>query len=244
MIGPDGVPTQAGVDSLGYLPHLPVLWEGTWVSADMRTASCDSPAMLDCYNAYHDLLWKQHVMPRPGEKLVGSGSAFAAGKAAMSVLNSSQISQAAKTLTGVSWGLMPFPKAQRSAYVYNPQMEYIARTSKHTDDTWTYLKWLDEGSRYARFVAIMPMVPADATQWAQEFFKPLGDVRPQVLLDSLKVGLHTDPLLAITGEDVFVPKTVEAGLAAITAGKADVKTTLQQIKPPLQQLVTACACAV
>lgn len=242
VVGADGKLSQAGVDSLAYYIHLPVLWDGTWVSPDLKTATCDSQAMIDCYTSYYDLSLKYHVMPRPGEKLVPSGSAFASGKAALSVMGSWEFG-AYRKLTQLHWAFVPFPKATRSAYVFDPDMEYIMKGSKHVDETWTFLQWLEAGSSYAKAFDFMPILEPDAGPWLKDFFQSMPDVRTDVVVQSLQRALPKDPLFLINGEDAFLPATIYPAMNDAAAGKVDAKAALQRIKGPLQQLVDQCGCS-
>jgi ABC-type glycerol-3-phosphate transport system substrate-binding protein len=140
-------------------------------------------------------------------------------------------------LDTVNWAFMPFPKAVRSAYAFDPNMEYIARTSRHVEETWAFLKWLDEGSRYAFFFNFMPMIAADTASWSKSFFKDKPAARPDVLVESLARAQGIDPMFRVKGADAFVRQTVEPALADLAAGKGEVAATLQNLRPLLQGLV-------
>jgi multiple sugar transport system substrate-binding protein len=236
---PDGSAlTQAGVETLAYSVHIPVLWEGNWVSSQLNQATCDAQPMLDAYTSYADLILKYKGMPGPKLKLA-SGS-FKGGQAAMSTMGSWEFG-VYQTLHTINWGFMPFPKATRSAYAFDPNMEYIARSSKHIEETWTFLKWLDEGSRYALFFNFMPMINADTATWVKTFFQGQPNARPDVLTQSLLNAQPIDPMFRVKGSDAFIRQNVEPALADINAGKTEVTATLQKIKPLLQQLIAQAA---
>lgn len=234
VIAGDGTLSQAGVDTLAYTVHLPVLWEGNWVSPQLDKATCDAPAMVDTYTSYFDLQRKYRVMP--WANLKGPAGGFRGGKVAMSTMGSWEFG-VYQTLDTVNWGFMPFPKAQRSAYAFDPNMSYIAKASKHVEETWTFLKWLDNGSYYASFFNFMPMIAADTELWTKTFFARKPGARPEVLAQSLAVAQPTDPVFLVQGSDAFVRGTIEPALSKTIPSGADVTTTLQSIKGPLQQLI-------
>jgi hypothetical protein len=160
----------------------------------------------------------------------------------MSVMGSWEFG-AFRKLTQVRWAFAPFPKAAQSAYVYDPDMEYLAKESKHIDETWTFVQWLLKGSNYAKTFDYMSMITADAGPWLQSFFQSMPGVRTEVVDQSLQRALAKDPLFLINGEDAFLTATVYPAMKEAAAGTVDAKTALQRIKGPLQQLVDQCACS-
>lgn len=232
--GSEGALTQAGVDSLAYSVHIPVLWEGNWVSQQLDKATCDAQPMIDAYTSYTDLTLKYKVMPGPTLKL--AAGSFKSGNSAMSTLGSWEFG-VYQTLNTVNWAFMPFPKAKRSAYAFDPNMAYLAKSSKHLEETWTFVKWLDAGSNYAKFFNFMPVINADTATWSKTFFAGKPNARPEVLVESLALAQGIDPMFRVKGSDAFVRATVEPALASLVAGKAEVAATLQNVRPLLQGLV-------
>lgn len=244
VMGRDGATlTQSGIGGLAYNVHLPVLWEGTWVAPKLDQATCDSAAMVDCYSSYFALARQDKVMPGYfGLKGPSSLKDFMAGTVAITTVGGWQFSPLLQAKT--DWAFAPWPKAKRSTYAYNPEEGNIARQSKHVEQTWTLLKWMDAGSRYATTFGFMPVATADAAKWVKSYFggRP-ADVRPQVLSDALAVAQPTDPIFLLDGTDAFIRATIEPALSKQIPGGADVRTTLQSVKGPLQQLVQQCACS-
>jgi multiple sugar transport system substrate-binding protein len=232
--GPAGTLTQAGVDSLAYSVHLPVLWEGNWVAPQLDQATCATQPMIDTYTNYSDLTVKYKVMPGPNLKLAPGG--FQGGLSAMSTMGSWEFGTY-QTLDKVNWGFMPFPKAKRSVYAFDPNMAYVAKTSKHLEETWNFVKWLDNGSHYALFFNFMPVIANDTATWTKTFFQSKPNARPEVLVESLTLAQGIDPMFRVKGSDAFVRATVEPALASIVAGKSEVAATLQGVQPLLQGLV-------
>jgi multiple sugar transport system substrate-binding protein len=232
--GPSGTLTQAGVDSLAYSVHLPVLWEGNWVTPQLDKATCATQPMIDTYTNYSDLMLKYKVMPGPTLKLAPGG--FQGGVSAMSTMGSWEFG-VYQTLDKVNWAFMPFPKAKRSAYAFDPNMAYVAKSSKHLEETWNFVKWLDNGSNYALFFNFMPVIATDTATWSKTFFQSKPNVRPEVLVESLAIAQGIDPMFRVKGSDAFVRDHVETALASIIAGKSEVAATLQGVQPLLQGLV-------
>lgn len=229
-----GTLTQAGVDSLAYSVHLPVLWEGNWVSTQLDKATCATQPVIDAYTNYSDLTLKYKVMPGPNLKLPPGG--FRGGLSAMSTMGSWEFGTY-QTLDKVNWAFMPFPKAKRSVYAFDPNMAYVARTSKHLEETWNFVKWLDNGSHYALFFNFMPVIANDTAAWSKTFFQSKPNARPEVLVESLSLAQGIDPMFRVKGSDAFVRATVEPALTSIVAGKTEVAATLQGVQPLLQNLV-------
>jgi hypothetical protein len=242
VLGSDNVTmTQTGVGSLAYDVHLPVLWEGTWVSPALDQATCDSEAMVQTYTSFFDLAKQYKVMPGYfGLKGPSGTKGFLAGTVGMTTVGGWEF--ATYRDAKVSWGFAPWPKATRSTYAYNPEEGNIAKTSRYVDATWTFLKWMDDTSRYATTFGFMPVVVADAVKWAKDYYSGQPDVRPQVLTDALATAQPTDPMFLLPGTDAFVRATIEPALSKQIPGGADIRTTLQSVKGPLQDLVAKCAC--
>lgn len=234
--------TQTGVGSMAYNVHLPVLWAGNWVSPRLDQATCDSEAMVQTYTSFFDLSKQYKVMPGFYGLTGPSGTkGFLGGTVGMTTVGGWEF--ATYRDAKVNWGFAPWPKATRSTYAYNPEEGNIAKTSRHVDATWTFLKWMDNASLYANTFGFMPVVVADAVKWAKDYYSGQPDARPQVLTDALATAQPTDPIFLLPGADAFVRATIEPALSKQIPGGADVRTTLQSIKGPLQQLVNQCACS-
>lgn len=234
--------TQSGIGTLAYDVHLPVLWQGNWVAPRLDQATCDSEAMVQTYTSYFDLAKQYKVMPGFYGLTGPSGTkGFLSGMVGMTTVGGWEF--ATFRDAKVSWGFAPWPKATRSTYAYNPEEGNIAKTSRYVDATWTFLKWMDNASNYATTFGFMPVIVADAVKWAQDYYSGQPDVRPQVLTDALATAQPTDPIFLLPGADDFVRTTIEPALSKQIPGGADIRTTLQSIKGPLQALVTKCACS-
>jgi multiple sugar transport system substrate-binding protein len=233
--GPDGKLSQVGVDTLAYNLHLPNLWKAAWVSKDQQTATCDSEGMNDCYTSYFDLANRHHVMPTPTEKtdLFGTTRPFFTGRVAMSTMGSWEFGTFQK-LDTVDWAYMPWPKPMQAVSVQDPGMVYLPAGSKHKEQAWLFIRWLEEGSQFATSFNWMPVIEADGTRWTREFFAGKPASRVGVLVDSLKNAVPTDPLFVVPGLEDFVSKTITPALNRVAAGEEGVKATLTSLKGPLQ----------
>ena len=240
----DGVTlTQSGIGGLAYDVHLPVLWEGTWVAPKLDQATCDSDAMVQTYTDYFALSRQYKVMPGFfGVKGPTGMKNFVGGTIGIITVGGWEFPPLQKAT--IDWAFVPWPKAKRSTYAYNPEEGNIARQSKHVDETWTFLKWMDKDSIYATTFGFMPVAMVDAAKWVKGYFggRPT-DARPQVLSDALAVAQPTDPIFLLQGVDAFVRATIEPALGKQIGTGADVRSTLASVKGPLQALVEQCACS-
>lgn len=234
--GPGGVPAQVGVDTLAYPVHLPAFWNATWVAPDLKTATCDTPAMIECYTAYADLPNRLHVMPRPEERpqMFGTTRPFFTQKVGMSTMGSWEFPTFQK-LDTIDWAFMPWPKPVQAVSVQDPGMVYLPEGSKYKEQAWAFIKWMEEGQQFATNFGWMPVVEAEGVKWAREFFAARPNSRVAVLTESLRHAVPTDPIFAVPGVESFVRQSIEPAITRIFRGEAGAKETLQELKGPLQE---------
>jgi ABC-type glycerol-3-phosphate transport system substrate-binding protein len=237
--GSSGDVAQFGILAFGSTTYTPPpLWEADWVSADLKTITCDSAAMQECYTSFFDLPFKYHVLPRLGEgaQLFGSANPFFIGKAAATVVAPFSIPQFTQT-KNVEIALAPMPRAKRSTPDLSGDYLGIPKGAKEVQEAWQFLKWLNDGSRYAKFVGKVPAETTQVEPWIRDQFKSYADPRPQVVASAIEnagagvnLGRHpkltqlSNVILPAMNNDIWLQKLAPADF-------------LRSIKPQLQDIV-------
>jgi ABC-type glycerol-3-phosphate transport system substrate-binding protein len=230
--------SQFGLMNYGWhLGSWPLLWQTDWVSADGKTITCDNPEMLDCYSKFADLFHRHHVIPRPGEaqELFGSGNVFLNGKAAMAIMSSGSwrtyISRS--ELTDVA--LAPMPTVKISTPDVNAHSLGIIRGSKLQADAWEVIKYLNEGSRLARFSNRLPAILKDVEPWAREDLSRFPHVDAKVVLRALETHVPQINLSGHTHQDDML-RVLNPAMADLLAGEEAPVPLLKRLKPELQAI--------
>ncbi|MGH2352230.1 MAG: extracellular solute-binding protein [Chloroflexota bacterium] len=189
--GPDGEVAQFGLGNFGSVHFTwPLLWDGDWISADLKTATCDSAAMQECYTRFFELPHRYHVLPRPGEatRLFGNANLFTTGKAAVYIVPPWALPQYTQTKT-VELTFVPMPRGRRSTPDITLDSLGIPKGVKEVEAAWHFTKWLSEGSRYAKYVGKLPAELSQIEPWVQEQFGIYADPRPQVVTSAIEHGV-------------------------------------------------------
>jgi multiple sugar transport system substrate-binding protein len=110
-VGPDGKPAVHGLNRPGSFVLVPQsLWGGTWIKDDYQTNVCDTPEVVDAYQAYADLNVKHRRWPQPGEP-----ADFRQQTSAFSVPGPCELLEYASLPPDVDWAFAPFPKGTAGA---------------------------------------------------------------------------------------------------------------------------------
>ncbi len=237
--GSSGDVSQFGIQAFGSTTYTPpLLWEADWVTADYKTVTCDSPAMVDCYTSFFDMPFKYHVMPRLGEamQLFGTATPFLAGKAAVTVVPPFSIPQFTQT-KNVEIALAPLPRVKRTTPDLGLEYLGIPKGASNLEEAWQYLKWLNDGSRYAKFVGKVPAEVAQAEIWIRDQFKIYADARASVVASAIEnagsgIKLGSHPKLTQLS-NVILP-AMNTDIWQQQLGTADF---LRALKPRLQDIV-------
>jgi ABC-type glycerol-3-phosphate transport system substrate-binding protein len=191
-----GAITQVGMTSFGYWVHSAILqWGARWLSTDYKTVVCDSQQTLDAFARFEELLFKDRVISdSPGADL-GSGNAFLAGKAAVTMPCCAALTFARSTRgSNVEWGLTTMPRGTVSSLDVSPVIMGLAKTSAHRDAAWDFLRFLDEGSRLAAVEERMPGVLPDMLPWIRQNFAEWPQANAEMLAEGMKVAKPLEPL--------------------------------------------------
>jgi multiple sugar transport system substrate-binding protein len=229
--------TQFGVSNSGsdYLSW-PLLWQGDWVSADLKSITCDSAAMQACFTKFFELPLKYHVMPQKGEAtaLFGNVEPFVQGKAGMAIMAPRSWPTYMGTKT-VELTMAPMPRVQTSTPDMNMMMLGIIKGSKDLEESWQLMKYLVDGSRFGLYVGRIPTELDKIDGYVKDQVKNYTDPRPEVVSSAIEVAV---PQLNLGRH----PQTQDL-TAAITnamndmwAGKVQPGPALTALKPQLEAI--------
>lgn len=223
--------SQVGLLQPGYYMDLPQLWQTSWISSDLKTITCDSQPMIDCYTNYGDLSAKYHVAPMSTDKTPDKG--FLSGAVGLATIGGWEFTTYAKT-SSLDFGFAPFPKVQVSGSQVNATILQLG-TGKNVDGGWSLMQYLIGGSRQALFENRVPLTPDAITKWAGGLFSD-RNVRVPVLVDAIAAALPDDPIL-FTKNWTTMNKAVDPVMTNLQDGKVTAQTALSGLKPTLQALL-------
>jgi len=162
-----GTITQAATNALSDGPlntitSLCVLSDAKIVSDDYTKALVDSPATVDAFQRYTDLILKDGVMGNsPGADL--GTDPFLNGKLAMQVISGGPLAYTRRLKgTGVDWGFAPMPKIKYSSPDFQSVLTLLPTSGDHPDHGWELFKYLIEDARLGNLEERVPAVLEDA----------------------------------------------------------------------------------
>jgi multiple sugar transport system substrate-binding protein len=154
-----GMVAQFGHNGLAWtIGSWPLLWQADWISADLKTVTCDTSEMVDCYTRLADLHHKHQVVPLPGEAaaLFGNANLFNTGRAAMQIVSVGGWPTYVNATPQVSMHAAPIPKVKLSTPDVNSHALSIVKGSKAQADAWEAIKYMIEDARLPRLTERMP----------------------------------------------------------------------------------------
>lgn len=231
--------TQFGHNGLAWtIGSWPLVWQTDWVSADLKTATCDSPAMVDCYTRLQDLYYKSRVVPLPGQakQLFGSVDLFVAGKAAMQMVADYNWSTYTVKNPAETTHIAPVPKVKISTPDMNAHGMSIVKGAQHPADAWALIQYMIQDARLNNVT--------------QQFPARLDFLEPY-LKDSTKATPNVDTKLVVDVSRTFVGQTalgelnnssqaydlINPKLTDLWANKVTPSAMLTGLKPQLQTIV-------
>jgi len=192
---PDG--SQVGLASIGFWLHtFPMQWGARWITADFKTITSDSPAMIDAFTKLSDLLFKDRVTGVSPGATSGSGDkAFLEGKAAVALpcCYASRFARSTKG-TGVDWAFTTMPRGTVSSLDVSPVVMGLAKVSKQRSEAWDLMKFMDDKSRLAAAEERIPAVLPDMTPWVKQNFAEFPDSKAEMLVEGMKTAKALEPL--------------------------------------------------
>jgi ABC-type glycerol-3-phosphate transport system substrate-binding protein len=223
--------SQVGLGGLGYYMDLPQLWQSSWISSDLKTITCDSPPMIDCYTHYGDLSAKYQVSPKSTDKTPPKG--FLGGNVGIATIGGWEFTSYSKA-SSLDFGFAPFPNVNVSVPQVDPTVLQLG-TGKNVAGGWTLMQYLIAGSRQALFENRVPLTPDAITKWASGLFSS-RNVRVPVLVDAIAAAVADDPILA-TKNWTTMSKAIDPVMTNLQDGKVTATSALTGLKPTLQALL-------
>jgi multiple sugar transport system substrate-binding protein len=217
----------------------PPMWKTDWIAPDMKTIVCDSPEMRDCYTRLGDLFQRHHAVPRPGEaaQLFGNANLFNTGRAAMLLFPPTDWTSYG-TAAQVDYVFTPIPRVAAT----RPDMGLggginLIRGGAHPADAWDFVKFLVEGSRYARLINLMPGVLADMEPWIREQLKTVPSADPKVVLQIVESSGGQGVRIGNHAKYTELVNVLNPAMDDLMAGKVAGGPMLQALKPQLQAIL-------
>jgi len=232
-----GQVTQFGIANYGtdYLSWS-LLWKGDWLSPDLKSITCDSAAMQECFTRFFELPLKYHVVPQMGEAtaLFGNVNPFVQGKAGMAIMAARSWPTYMGTKT-VELTMAPMPRVVTTTPDMNMMMLGIIKGSKDLEASWQLMKYLVDGSRYGFYVGRVPAELDKVDSFVKDQVKNYKNPRPEVVSSAVEVAV---PQLNLGRH----PQTQDLTAAVVSAmndmwaGKVQPASALKALKPQLEAI--------
>jgi len=167
-----------GVSHLGWFMSHTRQWNIWWINVeDMKTITCDTPEMVDCYTHVNNLWCVDKVVPQ-AEITEGWGpiDPFLGGKTSMRVMGSWEFLTFDRS--EIDWDFAPFPKPEKGNT--NSELDpdtgaAIVKGAKNPDQAWEFIKWMDNGN-YHPYWGSVPSRPKYIEDWGKVTFTQHPDV--------------------------------------------------------------------
>jgi multiple sugar transport system substrate-binding protein len=218
----------------------PLLWQTDWISNDLKTVTCDTTDMVDCYTRLLDLHYKHQVVPLPGQaaELWGTANPFLTGKAAMQMVSVGGWPTYVNATPQVQMTAVPVPKVKISTPCVNAHAMAIVKGSKAQAEAWESIKFMIEDARLPILTERMPARLDHLEPFVKDTVKATPRIETKLVLD---VARNFVPQTAITRHpaqdamlDAINPQLNELWKNAIAPGpmlkglKAQLETLIQQ----------------
>jgi ABC-type glycerol-3-phosphate transport system substrate-binding protein len=216
----------------------PPLWKTDWISPDLKTITCDTKEMQDCYTRLGELFNRHHVVPQPGEasRLFGTANVFNTGKAAILLFPPTGW-RTYGIGAQVDYTFAPMPKVIQSVPDMGTGGISLYNGSKVTGDAWELLKFLIEESRYAKLIGLMPAVVPDIEPWAKDQLKNVPSADTKTLMGIVERAGTGSSVLAQHQKYADMTVVMNPILDDFMSGKLVPLDMLRSLKTQLQQII-------
>jgi multiple sugar transport system substrate-binding protein len=226
-----------------YTQAHPYLWKASWVSADWKTATPDTPEMTESFRQMADLVLKVQGAPKPGELSGANVDNFLAGKVAMFAQAPggflSQIVEGAKN--GAPFALAALPTMKQTGSSINLDGTGLLKESKQPEQAWVLARWLASNHRWSVSRGTPPAKASLWDAWVKDYLGDLGSQAQQLHLDVIKEGyavtaamdaINMQPQTADIKSSILNPMEND-----IFSGKRSVEDALRSVKAPMQAMI-------
>jgi ABC-type glycerol-3-phosphate transport system substrate-binding protein len=236
LTSPTASPPVAGVSRFGTIYDLPPMWGGRWTSADGKTITCDSPAMVDAFTRYYDLVLQDRSATfSPGAGDFGKGEPFLRGQSATFTICCAVPTTTAQ-LQDIDWAFVPFPKAQRAVPDMGAADVAIWSQSRHPDQAWEFVRYAIDEGRLATLEQRMPSQSRAVGPYVQQNYGHLPGVRPEVFTKTPDFIPPPEPLFQSPASN-DAGNMIDTAFGAVASGAKTVPATLAELKPQLQAML-------
>jgi ABC-type glycerol-3-phosphate transport system substrate-binding protein len=238
LSGPSPV---VGTSRLGTVLDIPAWWNAQWMAPDNTTITCNSPAMIEAYTNYYDMVLKDRSASfSPNAPNFGKGEPFYSGKSATFTICCA-VPTTTTAIKDVDWAFVPFPKAQRAAPDMGGTVIAIWSQTKHANEAWALLKYSVEQGRLAGLEERVPSQRSAIPAYVKQYYGSMPNVQASVFTatpDYIPDGLgNQDPLFlspANTDAQNLIQDTLDKN---VLTGKQTVQDALTSLKPQLEAMV-------
>jgi hypothetical protein len=234
--------TQAGLANYGLnINTIPLMWKpARWLQDDYKTITCDSPAMVNAYQKYLDLVLKDRASTSSPNFTAGKGDPFYGGLAAMTATCCSALNYAKGMPAAIDWGFAPMPKGTVSSPDVQAVIGGLGTLGKQREAGWSLLMYLMDKSRLANAVLRQPAIPNDVVTWVNESFKQWPNSNAQnIIVDGTKIALAIDPIRFHPKYNQMNTSIISPAWTSMMKGTETAQQALTRIKEPLQTLATS-----
>lgn len=232
----NGSPPVAGTSRFGTIYDLPPMWGAQWASDDGATITCDSPAMIEAFTSYYDMITKDRSATfSPGAPDFGKGEPFYRGQSACFTICCAVPTTTAQ-IKEVDWAFVPFPKAKLAVPDMGGADIAIWAQTKHPAEAWAFVRYAVEEGRLANLEQRMPSQKRAIVPYVQQNYGQRPEVRPEVFAATPDYVAKPDPLFQTPASDE-ADSLITTTFKGITGGTQTVRAALTALKPQLQALL-------
>jgi multiple sugar transport system substrate-binding protein len=231
--------SQFGHNGLAWtIGSWPLLWQSDWISPDLKTVTCDSTEMVDCYTRLADLHHKHQVVPLPGQAaaLFGNANLFNTGKAAMQIVAVGSWPTYVNANPAVPMQAVPIPKVKISTPDVNAHTMSIIKGSRAPADAWEAIKFMIDGARLPRLTERMPARLDHIEAFVKDTIKATPAIDSKLVLDVARNFIPQTLLGRHLNQDAMLD-VINPQLNELWANKIAPGPMLKGLKPQLQALV-------
>jgi ABC-type glycerol-3-phosphate transport system substrate-binding protein len=232
-------PPVAGTARFGQIFNVPPMFGARWSTDDGKTATPDTPEMVQAWTEYYDLVLKDRTTTfSPNLPSMPNGTnAFLAGQAAtLTICCGVPTTTVRFKDQNLDWAFVPFPRAKAAVTDLGASNVAVWSQTKLPDEAWRFARWNVEEGRLATVEQRMPTLSKAIGAYIQQHYGATPDARANLLLQAPEyaypqAGLWQSPA---SGE---AQTRITAALADVQKGAKSVPAALGELKPQLQALL-------
>jgi multiple sugar transport system substrate-binding protein len=211
------------------------IWQngGEILSADNTKTLIADPAAMGAWQWFHDMIFKYKIMPTPSAAQQ-FGDPFESGNVAMTPAGHWVVPLYSKV--SFKWDVAPLPKGKERVSIVNSVGFVEAKDSKHPDEAWAFLKYLVGKPGQTKVTALGLGVPALKSIANSDVFlkQTTAPINEKVFLDAME---YAQVKPCFRGYNEW-STAIGDGMTPIWNGETDLKTTLDEIIPKADEILT------